>query len=216
MEDVNAGVRRSRRSIAADQTRVEIVEAARRLFLRDGYVGTTIGAIAEEAGVAVQTIYNSIGSKAAVLSRLLDVTIVGDHENRDLMERVKARPGFETADARSIVREGARTVSEVAGRIADVWKVVESAAAVDAEIAAVVAKNEAERFSGYTAAAQMMKARGGLRPGLGVETAASTIWALSGFANYRFLVGMRGWSHERYRRWLDESLAIALLKEPTG
>ncbi len=216
MENVKPSSRRSRRSVAADQTRVEIVEAARRLFLRDGYVGTTIGAIAEEAGVAVQTIYNSIGPKAAVLSRLLDVTIVGDHEDRALLERVKGRPGFEVLDARSIVGDVARTASNVASRIADVWKVVESAAAVDPEIAAVVAKNESERFAGYTAAARMMKVRGGLRPGLGVETAASIVWALAGIANYRFLVGRQGWSQERYRRWLDETLAQALLTQASG
>ena len=40
-----------------------IVEAASRLFLESGYHATSIGQIATEAGVAVQTIYNTIGSK---------------------------------------------------------------------------------------------------------------------------------------------------------
>ena len=206
---------RSRRSAAADQTRREIVEAARRLFLRDGYVGTTINAIADEAGVAVQTIYNSIGTKAAVLSRLLDVTIVGDHEDRGLLDRVQARPGFDDLDAGEIVRDLARMIADVANRIADVWQVVESAAAIDAEIAAIVARNDAQRFFGYTRGAKMMKARGGLRPGLSVEAAASIIWSLARVGNYRFLTDERGWSSDRYRRWLGQTLAHALLAEPT-
>ena len=212
VERVKAGPRPSRRAVAAEQTRLQIVEAARHLFLRDGYVGTSIGAIAEEAGVAVQTIYNSVGSKSMVLSRLLDVTIVGDHEDRSLLDRARARPGFDASDARAIVRDLARTASGVAERISDVWEVVESAAAVDEEIAALVARNNAERFTGYSMAARLMKARDGLRPGLSVETAASIILALAGFPSYRFLTRSRGWSQERYRRWLDDALAAALLE----
>lgn len=211
MEPVKPEPRRSRRSVAAAQTRLEIVEAARHLFLRDGYVGTSMDAIAEEAGVAVQTIYNSVGSKAKVLSRLLDVTIVGDHEDRSLLDRVRARPGFDASEARTIVRDLARTASGVAGRISDVWEVVESAAAVDEEIAHLIAKNNRERFAAYTMAAGLMKSREGLRAGLSVEAAASIILALAGFPGYRFLTRSRGWSQERYRRWLDDALAAALL-----
>jgi AcrR family transcriptional regulator len=214
MTGVNAGSPRSRRSRAAEQTRLEIVDAARGLFLRDGYVGTTIGAIAEEAGVAVQTLYNSIGSKAAILSRLLDVTITGDHDDRSLLDRIRARPGFDTWDARAIVRDVARTITDVAGRIADLWEVVESAAAVDAEIAAIVAANNAGRFSGYTVAARRLSQLGALRPGLSTEAAASVVWSLAQFSSYRFLIDERGWSAGRYRRWLDETLAAALLSEP--
>ncbi|KQW81238.1 TetR family transcriptional regulator [Devosia sp. Root413D1] len=43
--------------------RCAIISAATAVFVRDGYVGASIDAIAEEANVSRQTIYNQIGDK---------------------------------------------------------------------------------------------------------------------------------------------------------
>jgi AcrR family transcriptional regulator len=200
-----------RRAAAAEETRREIVDAARRLFLANGYVATTIDAIADEAGVAVQTIYNSIGPKAAVLSRVLDVAIVGDHEARSVLERVHERRDPATADPRTIVRDLARIATDIASRVVDVWLVVESAAAVDPDTAALVAKNDAQRLAGYTFAARSLKGRGALRPGLTVDGAAAIVWSVAGVRTYHAFVTERGWSTGRYRRWLEAALDGALL-----
>ncbi len=200
-----------RRAAAAEETRREIVEAARRLFIAQGYVATTIDAMAEEAGVAVQTIYNSVGPKAAVLSRLLDVAIAGDHEDRSVLDRVRDRMDPATAAPRAIVRGLARTATDIASRIVDVWLVVESAAAVDRDTAALVAKNDAQRLAGYTYAARLLKDRGALRPGLTVEGSAAIVWSLAGVRTYHAFVTQRGWSTARYRRWLEDALVGALL-----
>src|SRR5680860_1900901 len=66
-----------RRSLQTTATRTAIVVAAHRLMLERGYVATSIGSIADEAGVAVQTIYNSVGNKADVLSAVLDLAAAG-------------------------------------------------------------------------------------------------------------------------------------------
>ncbi len=200
-----------RRVAAAEETRREIVDAARRLFLANGYVATTIDAIADEAGVVVQTIYNSIGPKAAVLSRVLDVAIVGDHEGRSVLERVRDRTDPATADPRSIVRDLARTATDIASRVVEVWLVVESAAAVDRDTAALVAKNDAQRLAGYTFAARLLKEHDALRPGLTVDGAAAIVWSLAGVRTYHAFVTERGWSTDRYRRWLEAALVGALL-----
>lgn len=201
----------TRRAAAAEETQRQIVEAARLLFVVQGYVATTIDAIAAEAGVAVQTIYNAVGPKAAVLSRLLDVTIVGDHEGRSVLDRARDRLDPATAGPRAIIRDLARTATDIASRIGDVWYVVGSAAAVDPDIAALVTKNDAERLAGYTFVARLLKDRGALRPGLSVEGAAAIVWSLAGVRTYHAFVSERGWSSDRYRRWLEEALAAALL-----
>src|ERR1700692_1877521 len=72
------GAVKTRQQIAAEETQRVIVETAARLFLGRGYHGTSIGLIAAQAGVAVQTIYNSIGSKRDVLSRVLDFAAAGE------------------------------------------------------------------------------------------------------------------------------------------
>jgi AcrR family transcriptional regulator len=201
----------SRRAAAAEETRRQIVEAARRLFVAQGYVATTIDAIADEAGVAVQTIYNSVGSKAAVLSRLLDVTIVGDHEDRSVLDRARDRLDPATADPRAIIRDLSRTATDIASRIGDVWHVVASAAVVDPSIAALVAKNDSERLAGYTFVGRLLKDRGALRSGLTVDGAAAIVWSLGGVRTYHAFVTERGWSSDRYRRWLEDALISTLL-----
>src|ERR1700681_2826242 len=69
---------KTRQGIGAEETQQVIVQTAARLFLERGYHATSIGQIAAEAGVAVQTIYNSIGSKRDVLSRALDFAAAGE------------------------------------------------------------------------------------------------------------------------------------------
>jgi len=78
-----------------------------------------------------------------------------------------------------------------------------------------VARIESERLRGHTFAAKIIKARGGLRPGLSVAGAAATIWSITGVRNHRFLVVGQGWSQERYRRWLEDALATELLRQET-
>src|ERR1700674_2071474 len=55
------------------ETRHQIVRAARRLFVTLGYVGTTVEAIAAEAGVAVATVCKAFGTKAAIARELNDL-----------------------------------------------------------------------------------------------------------------------------------------------
>ncbi|HTO25236.1 MAG TPA: helix-turn-helix domain-containing protein [Gaiellaceae bacterium] len=55
------------REISAEARRRTIVAAASRLFFERGYHGTGIDDIAAAAGVAIQTIDNSMGSKRDVL-----------------------------------------------------------------------------------------------------------------------------------------------------
>src|SRR4029078_8421256 len=76
--------RKSRREINAEATQRAIVESAARLFVAQGYAPTTVGQIARESGVAVQTIYNAVGSKRDLLIRVLDFAAAGDRAARVL------------------------------------------------------------------------------------------------------------------------------------
>src|SRR6478752_2948115 len=69
MRPAPPGTRRQRQREA---TRMEILSAARQLFAERGYGPTSMAAIAESAGSAVQTIYDTVGSKAAVLTALIE------------------------------------------------------------------------------------------------------------------------------------------------
>ncbi len=166
--------------------------------------------IADEAGVAVQTIYNSIGSKGRVLSRLLDVTVAGDDRDIPLAERIGRRIHDEP-DPRRIVTLLAGHFVSVFERMALVNHILWSAAASDPEVGALWETNKRQRLWGYTQAAKELRARDGLRPGLTVDGAAAIIWTIGMPETYRFLVEEQGWPADRYRRWVDAALAAALL-----
>jgi AcrR family transcriptional regulator len=71
----------------ARQTRRAILDAAAVLFVDPGYAATPLTAIAAKAGVAIQTVYKVFGSKQALLSTLVDITIAGDDEPAALPDR---------------------------------------------------------------------------------------------------------------------------------
>jgi AcrR family transcriptional regulator len=62
---------RNKRPQAADEKRAEIVAAARRLFIEDGYDATSMSRLAKRAGVAPNTIYWYFGDKDDVLIAVL-------------------------------------------------------------------------------------------------------------------------------------------------
>ncbi len=62
------------RSIAVEDKRRQILEAAVRVFARSGYHGARVGDIAEEAGVAHGLLYHDFPSKEEVLAPHLRAT----------------------------------------------------------------------------------------------------------------------------------------------
>jgi AcrR family transcriptional regulator len=209
---VEGRARGTRRRVQAEATKREIVEAARRLFAERGYVGTSVEALAEEAGVVVQTIYNSFGSKFGVLTRLFDVTVAGDERDLPLGERI-GRDIHEEPDPREIVKLLAAHLATTHRRMHLVHRIIWTAVSVDPEIDAYWRKNRDQRMWGYTQAAKELHARGGLRRGVSAESAAAVIWSLGNPESFDYLTEQRGWTDRRYRRWLEDAVAAALLDE---
>jgi len=58
-----------------EEKRGELVDAARRLFIEDGYDATSMAALARAAGVAPNTIYWYFGDKDDVLIAVLDAVL---------------------------------------------------------------------------------------------------------------------------------------------
>src|SRR5450432_2463834 len=85
------------RQKAAQATRRAILESARRLFLERDYAGTTMPAIAEAAGVALDTVYAVVGKKPALFRLLVETAISGQDETipaerRDYVRAIRAEP----------------------------------------------------------------------------------------------------------------------------
>ena len=192
---------KSRRAIAAAATHRAIVEAARRLFLARGYVATTIEAIAAEAGVSVQTVYNAVGSKRVLLEHVHDLVAAGPQA-----------PLAREADGEGVVRVLADWFAEIHPRFAPLASAIAGAAGMDPDAAAYDDERAARRYHDYHDAARQLRARGALARGLGDSDVAALIWAIGHPSVYRFLVLGQGWDLPKYRRWLERNLRAALLK----
>jgi AcrR family transcriptional regulator len=206
---VREGLRtRSGQQRRSRATRARILEAATRLFVRDGYVTTTMAAIATEAGVAIQTLYLGFGSKLGILSAALDVAIVGDDEPLSLLERPWVRELTETRDGRQAVRLFVGEVARILARTYPLYAVVQAAAA--GEAADLLAENKRQRYQGVHAIATRLSAKPGFAPGLTVDQAADMLYALVSEEHYGLLVVDRGWSPEAWETWCADTLSEAL------
>jgi AcrR family transcriptional regulator len=201
---------KTRKQLAAEDTRRTIVEAAARMFSELGYRGTSIGRIASEAGVAVQTIYNAVGPKHEILSRVLDFAAAGDRAPVPVPEFMRERAESES-DPRRII---ALTVDFWRGalpRTAPIFRLIAEAAATDPEIAALERTRAAQRLHNYRQAAQILAERGALRPGLSTDDAAATFFAIGSPHTYRTLVLEGDWDDDHWAAWAGAALEAALL-----
>jgi TetR/AcrR family transcriptional regulator of autoinduction and epiphytic fitness len=196
----------------ARNTRRAIIAAARKLFVESGYATTTLAAVAQEAGVAVQTVYGAFATKRHLLSELVDVTIAGDDEPVEL----SARPFVAEIDAlpdpqAKLVRYAEHLV-EVHEREADVMVALAGAATADRDAAVIWRKNIDERRVGMSRFAEALLATGAVRPELTPDMVTDTLWLAMDVRGYDWLVRERGWTREQYIDWYVTSVAGALLR----
>ncbi len=200
----------SGRRRAAEERRRLVVDRATALFLADGFAGTTVTAVAEAAGVSVETVYKGFGGKAGLVRAVWERALQGAGPV-PAEQRSDAVSGGD-ADAREVIATWARLSAEVAQRAAPVLGLVRAAAAVDPEAAALLAEIDAGRLARMRHNAQALARRGQLRPGLSVQRAAEAMAALSA-SLHDPLVRDLGWSAQEYADLVGRLLAAALLEE---
>lgn len=206
MADVKPGPEPKRKTLRderAQVTRERIADAARRLFLRDGYAATTLTDIAAEAGVAVQTVYAVYGSKAGILGALREAAMFQVDAEALYAEAMAApSPGHRLElFARSI-----RVRWESSGDVAAIHR---DAATADAGVRAGVAATLERRRGGIRMLAERMGPD--LRRGVDIAAAAAILDALTLPEVYAELVDVQGWTPDAFEAWLAAALARELL-----
>ncbi len=200
-----------RRQAQARETQGQIVQAARRLFIERGYTGTTIEQIATEAGVAVETVYATFGSKRVVLSRLISASVVGDTEPVPLLERQGPQAVRRERDQHRQIALFATDIREILERVGPVFGVMRTAAETERDIAAMLQSLLDERMQGITQFVVWLASNGPLREGLAVPDAAETVWTLTSAEVHHLLTVDRRWPGDHYEEWLRDSLTRLLL-----
>lgn len=196
------------RAEQAAQTRLRIRRAARELFEQQGFADTTIAQIAEAAGVAVPTVYATYRSKGGVVGAILeDLEQAADQAGWE--ERIVA--------ASDPARQLRVFVAWIRAFFASGAPVLRAAmdARSDPDVAAMVARGDANRLAGTTQLAAHWAGSDALRPGLAAPEAARSLWLLTSAEQFLLATDVLGWSPEEYERWLAALAHEAILGPDT-
>jgi len=200
--------RSPRRREQAEQTRQRILDAAAALFQARGYDGTSISAVAAEAGVAEETVYARFGNKRTLLGELAQRAVRGE-DAAPVLEQAGPRAVAAATDQREQLRLFAADVVLRLERAAPLVSVVATAARSEPELAELWSRLQGDRLTNLRRFVELLAANGPLR--LPPDAAAETVWALTSPGLHQLLVRERRWSRRRYTAWLADSLASLLL-----
>lgn len=199
----------AKRQAQARETRRAIIQSARELFVAGGYAATTMQAIAEEAGVAVQTVYAVFGTKRELLRQLIESSVTGDDEPQPITERAEAQAVAAEPDPRRRAELDAALSRSITERVAPIVRVIGEAAASDPELAAVMEAVKAARREEMIASARIIAGPDGLR--VDDEEAAATLYVLYSPQVADMLMRDYGWTPERYEAWLARMILDAVI-----
>ena len=200
----------TRRREQAAATRRDILEAAQRLFERQGYAATTMEAIAGEAGVALKTVYVAFETKSGVLRSLWNHLLRGGRDEVPVAEQSWYREVMDEPDPERQLRLTARNSRVVKLRIAGVLEVIRTAAPIDPDIGALWDRIQGEFHANQRTIVASVAEKQALS--VDVERAADILWTLNHPSLWQLLVQERGWTPEQYERWCADTACSQLLR----
>jgi AcrR family transcriptional regulator len=117
------------------RTEAELIDAARALFLEQGYVPTTLTQVAARAGLADRTVYVRFGTKANLFKRVVDQAVVGDAEPVDVAHRPRTLEAMTAATLAERIDALADVSVGIAARTGALFAVGVQAEGLEPEIA---------------------------------------------------------------------------------
>ncbi len=200
-----------RRLEQAAATRTAVLDAARELFIANGYTVTTIAQIAAEARVSVDTVYAAVGRKPALLRELVEAAISGTGqavpaEQRDYVVRIAA-----AATALEKISIYAEAITAIQERMAPIYLALRDAATTDQDCAALWAEISARRAKNMRMFAVDLRSTGELRAELSDDQVADIIWSMNAAEYWVLLVHERHWSPAEFASWVIDAWTRVLL-----
>jgi AcrR family transcriptional regulator len=199
---------RTRRQIQADETRKVILATARMRFARDGYAATSLKAIAADAGVSVQTLYDSVGGKADLVRSLAD--LIDEEAN---IAEIARRLTAET-DPTEVARIPAQINRRLMERCGDIVRASIAGYYNDPGLIPVAEDGAARHRAGSATVAAHLKRLSALRSGLDVDAATLTIAAIADYRLSIVLADDYGLSLDEIELWINDTIARTVLAPP--
>ncbi len=218
-DDVKGAKRRyeaPRRAAQAAATRQAILDAARDLFVRRGYVPTTVAEIAERAQVSVDTVYATIGRKPVLLRELVETSISGTDRAVPAIERDYVTAMRTAPTAREALTIYAGAITSIHQRLAPIFLALRAAALHDPTCAALWTEIAQRRARNMHDFATDLRSIGGVRDDLTDDDVADIIWSMNAVEYWVLLVHERGWTTDRFQKWLTDAWTRLLLADQPG
>jgi len=195
----------SRRQADAESRQRRIVTAGTALFVEKGFAATSIDQIAQAAGVSPQTVYAAFGSKAGVLSKAIDVAVLGDYGPETLIDRMPPLPDMSSEPKRMFFATAAHFARELHERVAPLIQVMLQAG-LDELRMRVTHEIRAD------CASWVEQLGPALRPSLTKDDAADILVTIMAPYLFSLFTVDLGRSPDQYEKWLADALARMLLR----
>ncbi len=202
------------------ETKRRVLAAARLEFAERGYVAATVVRIAERAGVSLQSLYSSWGSKRALLRAMMETAVTGQDEPDARVDAGQVPASFagvsrfgegKVADAGAFLDYLVHQFRLLVERAAVPLQNYREAAVVDPEAAADWEQLMEIRRANLAVALSRLPASA-LREGLTPAAATDTAWVIASPDTHDALVRHSGYSYDAYEAWVRATLGAALLR----
>ena len=197
-----------RRAEYAQATRQAILDAARDLFVDQGYFGTKVEEIARAARVAPATVYAVGGGKHGLLRTLVESGTTAQ-DIPGILARIES-----LSEPRELIRFLVHVTRVKFEQWSDLMRQVAAAAPQEPTVREIQRVAHESLRGGLTLAAQRLAGLGALREGLDVTRAADVLWLYLSNTAYFIRTDDLGWSLDESEAWLNETLPFALLSAP--
>src|SRR5215471_4180782 len=201
-KDVNPVSQPSLRRAQTALTEQRILAAATELFLADGYLATTLEAVARRAQVGARTVYVRFGTKAALFKRVIDVAIVGDAEPVDVLGRDWMQPALTAPTAAERIAAGAAANRQIMERSWALFEVALQAAIIEPAIQEAFQEGRRGARRAQEAFWTAMAADGLLPEGADLGWLIDTTGLLGSAESYLQAGYLYSWSFDQYEEWL--------------
>jgi AcrR family transcriptional regulator len=187
------------------ETRIQILEAARTMFEELGYHGAGLGAVAKKAGVSRQAIYLHFPSKVELLTALhlhiFATDVVPALERHPITDAMTAWGALDATIAVDV---------EVASKVWRIHEALTMARRQHPEVEETLRPREEQRYGELLDIGRRLEREHALPPNMNVDVFADMLWGLLNIGTYRSLVIERGWSLDRYTRWVSNTIRLQL------
>lgn len=170
-------------------------------------------AIAQAAGIALDTVYASVGKKPALFALLVESAISGvdvaiPAEERDYVQAIKAE-----SDAARKLAIYAGALRKIQERLAPLFRVLQEAAPLDPGLGELWREIAERRAKNMILLTKDLAETGRLRRDLSIDTVRDVLWSMNSPEYFLLLVQGRGWSPAKFEEWLKDAWCRLLLEE---